>query len=157
MLMQIDGTIIFVIISFLIFLFIIKKILFQPIAKVIDERNKFYAKNSKIENDSKEKSKALLEQKEALLNEARIEASDILSKTSEEVKKESENTIKKAKKEALDKIEKNQNNLNQEKINAKTEIKNEINNIVKSIITKVLGEETQVNLEENKINQYLKL
>ena len=58
MLMQIDGTIIFVIISFLIFLFIIKKILFQPITKVIDERNKFYAKNSKIENDSKEKSKA---------------------------------------------------------------------------------------------------
>ena len=157
MLMQIDGTIIFVIISFLIFLFIIKKILFQPITKVIDERNNFYAKNSKIENDSKEKSKALLEQKEALLNEARIEASDILSKTSEEVKKESENIIKKAKKEALDKIEKNQNNLNQEIINAKSEIKYEINNIVKSIITKVLGEETQVNLEENKINQYLKL
>lgn len=157
MLMQIDGTIIFVIISFLIFLFIIKKILFQPITKVIDERNKFYAKNSKIENDSKEKSKALLAQKETMLNEARIEASDILSKTNEEAKKESESTIKKAKKEALDKIEENQNTLNQEKINAKTEIKNEINNIVQSIVTKILGEETQVNIEENKINQYLKL
>ena len=53
MLMQIDGTFVFVVISFLIFLFIIKAILFNPITKVIEERNKFYDKNANTEKSSK--------------------------------------------------------------------------------------------------------
>ena len=72
MLMQIDGTFIFVAISFLIFLFIIKAILYRPITKVLDERNKFYEKNSKMELQSKEKSKNLLNEKEEMLKNARI-------------------------------------------------------------------------------------
>ena len=62
MLMQIDGTFLFVVISFLIFLFIIKKILFQPITTVIEQRDKFYAKNLKTETETKEKSKLLTEE-----------------------------------------------------------------------------------------------
>lgn len=155
--LAIDGTIIFVIISFLIFLFIIKMILFHPITKVISEREKFYAKNSQMETNSKEKSKALLEEKETKLNEARKEATSILNSTSEKNKKENETILKKAKKEALDKIEQNQNALNEEKQNAKTEIKNEVQNIVKSIISKVTGIETDINIKEEKINQYLKI
>ena len=109
--LTIDGTLLFAIISFLIFLFIIKSILFHPITKVIEEREKFYAKNSKMETESKEKSKALLEEKENLLNDARKEASNILSSTNEEAKKQSEEVLKEAKKEAQEKIEQNQNQL----------------------------------------------
>lgn len=155
--LTIDGTILFAIISFLIFLFIIKTILFQPITQVIDEREKFYAKNSKMKANSKEKSKALLEEKETKLNEARKEATEILSSTNEKNKKESDILLSEAKKEATNKIEQNQNSLNQEKQNAKIEIKNEVQNIVKSIVTKVTGIETDINIKEEKINQYLKI
>ncbi|MBQ8636181.1 ATP synthase F0 subunit B [bacterium] len=157
MLMQIDGTFLFVVISFLIFLFIIKKILFQPITKVIDERNNFYAKNLKMETESKEKAKNLLIEKEEKIQQTRNEASNILKETNEQAKKESELKIKEAKKEAANKIEENQNNLNQEQFNTKCEIKTEISNIVKSMISKVLGEETEINLEEERINKYLKI
>ena len=155
--LAIDGTIIFVIISFLIFLLLIKLILFQPITKVIDERGKFYAKNSKMESESKEKSKASLEQKESMLNEARLEATNILSSTNEEAKKESEASLKEVKIQALEKIEQNQNQLEEEQKTAKNEIKNEIRNIVKSIVSKILKEDVEINLEEEKINQYLKI
>jgi len=155
--LTIDGTIIFVIISFLIFLFLLKTILFQPITKVLDERDKFYAKNSKMESESKEKSKALLEQKETMLNEARIEATNILSETNENAKKESEAILKNAKKEAQDKIEQNQNQLEEEQKIAKNEIKNEVRNIVKSIVSKILKEDSEINLDDEKINQYLKI
>ena len=84
MLMQIDGTFIFVAISFIIFLLIIKAILFNPITKVIDERNSFYAKNAKMETESKEKSRALLDEKERALKSSRIEASNIVKKTTQE-------------------------------------------------------------------------
>ena len=136
--LTINGTFIFVIISFLIFLFIIKNILFQPITKVIEERDKFYAKNLKTEFESKEKSKALLEEKEAILKETRIEASNIIKQASETAKEKSENTLKEAKKEVLNKIEQNQNQLQKEQINVKFEMKSEISNIVKSIVSKIL-------------------
>ena len=155
--LAIDGTIIFVIISFLIFLLIIKAILFQPITKVLNEREKFYAKNSKMEIESKEKSKALLDEKEAKLNESKAEASNILSTTNEEAKKQSEIILKEVKKEALEKIEQNQNELNEEQKIAKSELKEEVRNIVRAIVSKVLKTDVEINIEEEKINQYLKI
>ncbi|MBR5305029.1 MAG: F0F1 ATP synthase subunit B [Candidatus Gastranaerophilales bacterium] len=155
--LAINGTFLFAVISFLIFLFIIKAILFHPITKVIEEREKFYAKNLKTEFDSKEKSKALLEEKERLLSEARKEASNILSETNETAKKQSEEILKEVKAQTIDKIEQNQNELNEETKMAKIEIKNEVTNIVGSIISKVLKTDVEINLEEEKINQYLKI
>ena len=155
--LSINGTFIFAVISFLIFLFAIKAILFHPITKVLDEREKFYAKNLKMQTESKEKSKALLDEKEALLNESRKEASNILSSTNEKAKVASEEILKEVKKETLEKIEQNQKQLNEEKIIAKNEIKNEITNIVQLIVSKILKTEVEVSLEEEKINKYLKI
>lgn len=155
--LTINGTFLFAAISFLVFLFIIKIILFQPITKVIEERNKFYAKNSKMENDSKEKSKALLDEKANTLQETRNKASNILKTANDEAKKESELKIEEAKKEVKEKIEKNQEKLNKEKTDTKNEIKNEVSNIVRTLSTKILGEEIEINLEEERINQYLNI
>ena len=96
MLMQIDGTFIFVVISFLIFLVIIKAILFHPISKVLEERDNYYAKNSKMESESKQKSKALIEEKEQTLQQAKKEAGELIKNTSWEAKKQSEKKIKEA-------------------------------------------------------------
>jgi len=155
--LTINGTFLFAIISFLIFLFIIKIILFQPITKVINEREKFYAKNSKMETESKEKSKGLLKQKEELLNATRLEATNLLKETKAKAKAKSESILKELKTEGLNKIEANQNTLNEEQYNAKIEIKKEMKNIIQSIVSKILGENSEIDLEEEKINQYLKI
>jgi len=155
--LTINGTFLFAIISFLIFLFIIKIILFQPITKVINEREKFYAKNSKMETESKEKSKGLLKQKEELLNATRLEATNLLKETKAKAKAKSESILKELKTEGLNKIEANQNTLNEEQYNAKIEIKKEMKNIIQSIVSKILGENSEIDLEEEKINQYLNI
>ena len=157
MLMQIDGTFIFVVISFLIFLFIIKAILFNPITKVIDERNNFYAKNSKMELESKEKSKILLEQKQMALSETRKEASELISATSKQAKEQSANELKQAQKEATNMIDNNKNELIEQKRLAKVEAKSDINTIVSSIVSKILNENIEVNVDEDKMNNLLKL
>ncbi len=157
MLMQIDGTFIFVIISFLIFLFIIKAILFNPITKVIDERDNFYAKNSKMELESKEKAKALIEQKQKALSETKKEASELISTTSKQAKEQSSNELKQAQKEAANTIDNNKNELIEQKRLAKIEAKADINTIVSSIVSKILNEDITVNVEEDKMNSLLKL
>ncbi len=157
MLMQIDGTFIFVVISFLIFLFIIKTILFNPINKVIDERTNFYTKNSKMETESKEKSQTLLEQKNQALKTSRQEATNIVKSALEEAKEKNSKKIKQAKKEVQTLIEKNKNKLEEVKKQTKQEVKSELNYIVKSMVSKVLGKETNVNLDDEKINKYLNI
>ncbi len=157
MLMQIDGTFIFVVISFLIFLLIIKAILFNPITKVIDERNSFYAKNSKMEAESKEKSRILLDEKEKALKSSRIEASNIIKKTTQEAKEQSALKIKQAKQEATMLLDKNKTQLDELSKNAKNEAKKEINLIVQSMVSRVLGEQVSIDLKDDKINQYLNI
>ena len=157
MLMQIDGTFIFVAISFIIFLLIIKAILFNPITKVIDERNSFYAKNAKMETESKEKSRALLDEKERALKSSRIEASNIVKKTTQEAKQQSALKIKQVKQEVSALAGKNKTLLDELSKTAKIEAKKEINSIVQSMVSRVLDEQVSVNLKDEKINQYLNI
>ncbi len=157
MLMQIDGTFIFVAISFIIFLLIIKAILFNPITKVIDERNSFYAKNAKMETESKEKSRALLDEKERALKSSRIEASNIVKKTTQEAKEQSALKIKQVKQEVSALAGKNKTLLDELSKTAKIEAKKEINSIVQSMVSRVLDEQVSVNLKDEKINQYLNI
>lgn len=157
MLMQIDGTFLFVVISFLIFLFIVKSIFFNPITQVIAERENFYAKNSKMESESKEKSKALIEEKETALRQSRKEAQEIIKEASTKAKEESALKIKQAKQETQNLIESNKQELQNQKYQTKTEIKQEVNSIVSSIVSNVLNEQVQVDLKEEKINEYFKV
>lgn len=157
MLMQIDGTFLFVAISFLIFLFLIKHILFNPINKVMDEREKFYQKNSKMELESKAKAQALIEQKELALKEARKKAADLTKKTTQEAKAAAALKIKQAKSEIQALIEENKEKLNSEANLAKAQIKEEVNSIVESIVSKILNQQIVINLDDNKIEEYLKI
>ena len=157
MLMQIDGTFIFVVISFIIFLLIIKAVLLNPISKVIDERNSFYTKNSKMETESKEKSRALLQDKEKALKNSRKEASEIIKKVTQEAKEQSSVKIKQAKEQTALLADENKAKLDELSKQAKIEAKDELNSIVQSMVSRVLCEEVSVNLSDEKINQYLNI
>jgi len=123
----------------------------------MDEREKFYQKNSKMEYESKEKSKALLNQKELALKEARKEAADLTKKTTKEAKDDAALKIKQAKSEVQALIEKNKEKLTCENKAAKAEIKKEVNSMVESIISKILNREISVNIDDSKIEEYLKI
>lgn len=153
--LSIDGTIIFVIISFLIFLFIIKAILFEPITRILKERENFYDKNSKMENEAREKSKALLNEKGVHLNASRAQACEILKEAKEKSKQKNEAIIKEVKQKAVLKLEENEQILAQEIQNAKYEIKQEMEAIVKTIVYKIMRKVVEIKLDEKNIDEYL--
>ena len=157
MLMQIDGTFLFAAISFLIFLVIIKFILFNPITKVLEERENFYAKNSKMKNESSEKTKALLEEKEIALKKSREEANEIIKEANLNAKLENEFQIKEAKKEANRNLDEHNLKLNEQSASVKQELKQEVSNFVSLIVSKILKEEITVNVDEEKIKKHLKI
>ena len=157
MLIQLDGTFIFVAISFLIFLAIIKWILFHPFTKIIDEREKFIDKNIKTEQESKQKSKDLILERDRKIKSSRAEAGEIIKQTSLQAQKDGEKMIKNFKKEVAKELEENKESLTQSSISSKKELKHEVNGFVKSIVSKILNEEADINIEESKIEQYLKI
>ena len=157
MLMQIDGTFLFAAISFLIFLVIIKFILFNPITKVLEERENFYAKNTKMKNESNEKSKALLEEKEIALKKSREEANEIIKEANLSAKLENEFQIKEAKKEANRNLDEHNLKLNEQSASVKQELKQEVSNFVSLMVSKILKEEITVNVDEEKIKKHLKI
>lgn len=157
MLMQIDGTFVFVVISFLIFLFIIKAILFNPITKVIEKRNEFYDKNTDMKKSSKEKAQKLIEEKEKTLKNARAKAVEIIKNISEEENKKSNEEIKEEKTKANNELIKNQEALEKTSSEIKSGIKSEISIYVSDIISKILKEDIKIELNDEKINKHLNI
>jgi len=157
MLMQIDGTFIIAAISFLVFLFIIKTILFSPISKVIEERQKFYDKNAKTKTTSQEKSKAILDENEQKLKDAKFQAVQLVKETSEEAKQKSALEIKEAKEAQKNKIEEKISVLQSENLQVKNELKSEVSGYVSSIVSKILDEDIRIDVDEDKIKKHLNI
>ncbi len=157
MLMQIDGTFIFVVISFIIFFFIIKSLLFVPISQIIEQREQFYAQKTQEQKDFKDKTKALIDEKESTIQETRNKASNILKEISKNTTDENEARINRIKKNAYVRVEENQQDLENQKSEVKQEVKSELEDIVKAMASKVVGEEIEISLEEEKIKQYLNI
>ena len=157
MLMQLDGTFIFVAISFLIFLLIIKFILFHPFTKVMEEREKFLEKNSKTKEESNQKARDLILERDRKIKSSRAQAGEIIKQTSLEAKNAGEKLIKNTKKEVQRELEQKKETLTQESLNSKRELKSEVKGFVESIVAKILNENVEINIDDSKIDEYLKI
>ena len=157
MLMQIDGTFIFVAISFIIFMFIMKAILFYPVVKTLDERQSFYSKNEKMKNESKEKTKNLIEQKNETLAKTKEDASKLLKETLEGAKRESNIELKRVKQYVKDESARNKEELLKEQKQAKEEIKTQMSVFVNAVISKLTGENTNITVTDEALKPHLNI
>ncbi len=154
MLLEFDGTFIFALISFIIFVIIMNLILYRPIVKIMDERQKFLDKNKETELQSKKKAAAVLKQKDDEILGAKLEASNILTESQNEVKLQKESAIKAKKDEIKEELIKHSDSLKADKSNIKNQLKTEINDFVKMTVSKVLDENIEtVDISEERINK----
>ena len=86
MLLEFDGTFIFALISFIIFMLIMNVILYRPITKIMEERQKFYDKNKKTVMESKKKAEDILGEKQDKILTAKLAAANMLQNTQDKIK-----------------------------------------------------------------------
>ena len=154
MLLEFDGTFIFALISFIVFVVIMNLILYRPILKIMDERQKFLDKNKETALQSKQKAADVLKQKDDEILGAKLEASNILTESQNEVKLKRENAIKAKKDEIKEELIKHSDSLKADKSNIKNQLKTEINDFVKMTVSKVLDENIEtVDISEERINK----
>lgn len=141
--------------NFLIIFFLLKKFLFGPITKKLDERKEFIAKG--VEDARKAKTELQMAERKAqeLLDDAKGQANTLLEAAHEQAKQQGEKMKAKAKEEIELLIAQAKKNIATDKAEMKEELRKETVLLVVHVVEKLLGEKMDSKKNEAYIQDML--
>ena len=139
MLLEIDGTIIVLIISFIIFAFIMQKVLYSPLRKVRNERKQYIRNNKRYTSYNTAKKLQLIDKKHSEILKAKQEASEVLRQETSDAHKKKSEVVSETLNHSKQKVTDFKNQLEDEKLRAKDVLKSEIVQIANNISFIILG------------------
>ena len=142
--LEFNGTVIVLAISFVIFVILENFIFYRPLKKVLTERENYIKENEDTADKSFSAAKVLVEEKEQKLSEARAKSSKIISDTGQKTQEKYDIAVKEAKLNSNNAINEEKNRLDEEKSKVQEELKSEIGAYASGIISKILKKEVAV-------------
>ena len=137
--MEFNGTFLATIITFILFVFIMNKILYRPILGIMEERKSFIDSNYKIVDENNAKMEELAAEKEAKLNDAKDDARGKYLESIDEFKNQKADIISDAQRVASEEIERSREELKGTSDEAKSALKGSMNELANDIVEKVIG------------------
>lgn len=131
-------TLAITIVNLLILFFILKKILFKPVGKYMDERTKKIEEGLKMAEEAKQMVSQMQAEYDEKIKEAKKEGNEVLEMYKKMAEKEYNATIESAKAEAERMMEDTKSQLQAEKERIVIDIKEEITDLVLEASEKVL-------------------
>jgi len=161
-LVQLDpGLFVWTIITFMVLFFVLAKFAWKPLIKMLQEREEMIRDSLDDAEKAKTELEHLNEESEAIMTKARAEAQTIIANGKAAAEKVKEDTISKAKEQAIKILEKTEKQIQIEKDKAIIDIKQEVVNIslsvAKKLINKNLNDADNKSLIEEtlkKVNKY---
>lgn len=161
-LVQLDpGLFVWTIITFMVLFFVLAKFAWKPLMKMLQEREEMIRDSLNDAEKAKAELEHLNEESEAIMTKARAEAQTILANGKAAAEKVKEDTIAKAKEQAIKIIKKTEKQIQIEKDKAIIDIKQEVVNlslsVAKKLINKNLNDADNKSLIEEtlkKVNKY---
>ena len=138
--MEFNATFLISAISFIVFVLIMKNIFYEPIEKIINERNALIDENSAVTKKNNSNSEKFIEQRAERLNNANLKGKNIMIEKSDVAKKEKIRLIVEAKKNSTDEVRANQSELKSICDNSVNELNSEVENLANSITQKLFGD-----------------
>ena len=138
--MEFNATFIVSLVSFLVFTFVMNKILYQPITKIVDEREKLINDNHESALLCNEKVCAIHSQKESRLAEVAAENKKMTAEKLHEANILAKNKTNEAKRNSVEQINNAKSVINDETITLNNEINGRIDEFANIICSKVLGD-----------------
>ena len=142
--LELDGTILVLAISFIIFVIIMQKIFYSPMAEVREERNNYISGNVKLAEDAVEEANKLLKNHESEITQSRIKASHLVSQSTTNANKEKARILEEVSQKADEKINFDREIIQRDKLNAKEALRQDVLALAFSISNKILGEEHSI-------------
>ena len=142
--MEFNGTFLVAIITFIVFVFIMNKILYAPILGIMEQRENFINSNYKDADENKVKANVLNVERAEKLNGAKDDARERYLERVGEFKTQKEGIISDAQKEAGEELEKSRENLKNVSDEVKQNLKGSMNELANDIVEKVIGYRTEI-------------
>ncbi len=139
------------IVNFAIILFLMKKYLYAPILKLLDERKKKVEETDKAFLEAKSKTEEVALEKTETLKQAKDEAATIISQAKVQTQKEKEVVMEKAQAEIVSTREKLQKDMEVEKQEMTKGLKAQVAELVVLVAEKVVRESLDDKLQQKMI------
>ncbi|SMB88209.1 F-type H+-transporting ATPase subunit b [Desulfonispora thiosulfatigenes DSM 11270] len=142
--------------NFLLMVVILNKFLYKPIVKVLDERKESIQGNLDEAEKTKTDAEGIKKEYQEQLKSARKEAQDIITKATKLGDESKEDLLRQAKIEA-DKIsQRAKEDIEREKGKAISEVRDEVANLSISVAEKILGQKLEKKNHEKMIHDFVK-
>ena len=152
--MEFDATFLFAAISFVVFVFIMNRIFYSPVLRILKKRQNYVEANYTSATDTEN----MVREKAAYINtelkSVRSKVQSVISEKNQEIKKESSKQILDYKTEKYSSISNERESLIQSAIDAKETLKDSVVDIAKNISSKLLGDSIQAEtINKSQINE----
>lgn len=149
------GSILFNLINTLILFLVIKHFLFKPVNAMLDQRKAEIEETYSKADEALESAKQSEKQYNELIGNARDESAQIIKNASDTANRRSEEIIRNAKNDADMIIKKANSEIEREKANARTAIKDEVSELAVLMAEKVVDKEIDKNDHRRFIDEFI--
>ena len=154
--MEFNGTFFAAIISFLAFVFIMNKMLYEPVRKIVNERNNLINGNYQSANENNTKADELLKECDDKIAESKEDARGKYNEILADFKNQRSEIVKAAKDKSHEELEQAYSNLDNVSNEAKESLKWKMTDLANDIVEKILGYRSEVQgFNNDKINEIL--
>ena len=154
--MEFNGTFLATIITFIMFVFLMNKVLYAPILSIMEERRNVINGNYKEAEDNKVRSDGLVEERDAKLAEAKDEAKGKYNEGVDGFKEQRAEIVSKAQETATDELGRSEQELESLSNEVKEGLKCQMNDLANDIVEKVLGYRSEVvGFDDEAVNKIL--
>ena len=154
--MEFNGTFFVTIISFLVFVFMMNKLLYEPVRKIVKERNDFISSNYSIAEENNTKADTLTKEHDEKIVTAKEDARTKYNELVNEFKEQKSEIVKDAQEKSRNEIEQAYAQINSISNETRESLKGRLNELASDIVEKVLGYRSDVHeFDNDSINSIL--
>lgn len=154
--MEFNGTFFVTIITFIVFVFLMNKILYAPILNIMEERKSFIDGNYKSAHENDDKATKIEAEKESLLANAKETAKEQYNEKIADYKNKRADYVAHAQETAKEELEKSEIELSQVSNEAKESLKASMTDLANDIVEKVIGYRSEVQgFDSQKVDEIL--
>lgn len=154
--MEFNGTFLVTIISFVLFVFVMNKILYEPINNIVAQRREFVDENLRTADINHKKANEISAQKEEKLKGARNDARNKYSDAVVDFKNKKNDILKNAQCDADNELMQTFENLNNLSNEAKEGLKGRMTDLANDIVEKMIGYRSEVQgFDNDAVNRIL--
>lgn len=138
--MEINATILVSAISFIVFIFIMNKILYKPVLEIMEKRQNYIDANKNEADEHHKKAQQLLVDKDSRVAEAQRTSRDIVASKADAIKEEKSKVLNDTKDSVTSYFSEQKQNLAHQKDEAAANMKYDVADLANRLTTKLMGE-----------------